>query len=65
MHRDLSLRPLSEWITRCLRHKPGSRPPIAELRRQLAAVRTELDGRDWPLLPSSQAAQRIARAVLK
>jgi hypothetical protein len=65
MHRDLGLRPLSEWIGRCLRHKPSARPAIAELRRQLALVRKELESRDWPLLPGSQAAQRIARAVMK
>lgn len=65
MHRDLALRPLSEWISRCLRHKPGARSPVAELRRQLEPLRAELEGRDWPLLPSSPAAQRIARAALK
>jgi hypothetical protein len=65
MHRDLALRPLSEWIGRCLRHKPGARPPVAELRRQLDGLRVELETRDWPLLPSSQVAQRIARAALK
>jgi eukaryotic-like serine/threonine-protein kinase len=65
LHRDLALRPLSEWIGRCLRHKPGARPPVAELRRQLDGVRGELEDRDWPLLPASPAAQRIASAVLK
>jgi serine/threonine protein kinase len=65
LQRDPELRPLSDWISRCLRHKPAARPPITELRRQLDALGEQLEARDWPLAPVSPVAQRIARAVVK
>jgi hypothetical protein len=64
MHRDLTLRSLGEWITRCLRQKPGARASVSELRRALPYLRAELESRSWPLTPGSQAA-RTQRVVTK
>ncbi|HEX6243790.1 MAG TPA: serine/threonine-protein kinase, partial [Polyangiales bacterium] len=63
MHRDLSLRALAEWISRCLRQKPGARAPIADLRRQLPFLRAELESRPWPLSVAGSAGR--ARVLQK
>ncbi len=62
--RDLNLRSLGEWLSRCLRQKPSQRATIGELRRALPYLRAELESRSWPLTPSGQAG-RAQRAVTK
>lgn len=48
-HRDPSLRPFAEWLTRCLRHLPKDRAPMAQIAEQIPALREALEGRAWPL----------------
>lgn len=61
LYRDLGLRPLAEWIGRCLRHKPAARATVAELCRHLSHLRSELESRSWPLVPQHNT--RAVRAV--
>jgi serine/threonine protein kinase len=61
MHRDLALRPLAEFLSRCLCHKPGLRLSIHDVVRQVALLKQEYAARAWPIVPA-QAAIRAGRA---
>ena len=62
LHRDLSMRPLSELLMSCLRGKPQARASMLEISRQLPFLRADLGSRPWPLTPSLQAGARPVRA---
>ncbi len=62
MHRDLSMRPLADMMTSCLRGKPTARATVGDLLRQLPFMRADLGSRPWPLAPSLQSLGRPLRA---
>jgi hypothetical protein len=43
---------VAEWISGCLRREPGERSTVAQLKRELPAVRAAIVERAWPLAVS-------------
>ncbi len=61
LHRDLSMRPLAEMFSSCLRQKPSARASLSDVLAQLRFLRADLGSRTWPLTPATHAAPRPAR----
>jgi serine/threonine protein kinase len=56
--RTLKLRPLCDWLKRCLRQDPRERAAVDELIEQLRGLEPSLQRLEWPLVPPTTRDQR-------